>query len=157
MTILRFYLLPCLLTLTACQPQDIQKNWSKFRYQLQKEPKSSEYRRPPRELKPFSPLEDPQIEVLSSFSTQDRFGQKRLQLYLLTKTEPDEALLKRVSAKYQNYYTVIWIYIVNSKQHFYQQQWDAQAAWFSPKIPLARHYIDFKKTGSDQRFYWYYE
>ena len=157
-TILKLSLLCCLLMLTACSPQTVQKSLNTFKKHLHKESQPPQYRHiPPRGLKTFTPVAEPKIEVLARFNTQDRFGNKRLQVYLWLETEVNEALLRRVSAKYQSQYDAVWLYIVNSKDHFPQQKWSAQAAWFSSKIPASRHYLGFSDSHKDQNFYWHYE
>ena len=154
--ILKLGLLLCLISTTSCQPQTVHKNWLKFRQQIKPESKKS-MESPPRNLKAFEPLEEPEAEVLSSFSTTDRFGFERLQIYMLVKAPPSEALLRRLSAKYQNQYAVVWLHLVRARNHFPVQKWDAQSAWFSSEIPVSRHYLDFEALHHDQTFYWRYE
>lgn len=141
----------CLLS--SCTVGEMRDHWQRFHKQIQSPPVHYEDI-PPRNLKNFTPQRDIAFDVLLSLDSEDKFGQQRLQLYVKLAQPIDEALLRRIMHKYQQHYAVIWLYLVQSQGEFSQQAWQAQAAWFNPDVPPARHYLDFEATHHEDNFYW---
>jgi len=148
-------------SLGACKKQTLETWQLKYQSTLSSELFSHDLNTiqniPPRNLLTFEAIPIPELDVLSTLHSTDKYGNKRLQVYLYA--NPTKAIspsdFRGLIEHHRKDYAAVWLYLTDHPKAPYQSRhWQAQVAWFAPHIPHSQHQHGFAAYLTEANLYW---